>query len=63
MHDFVILNPFPLCLLSRQRPYYLLPKDATHLNHQYKELQLADTNKYLLMFPLKVKHSLQHQLT
>jgi hypothetical protein len=29
----------------------------------YKELQLDDTNKYLLVFPLKAKHLLQHQLT
>jgi hypothetical protein len=26
------------------------------LIHQYKELQLDDTNKYLLVFPLKAKH-------
>jgi hypothetical protein len=28
-----------------------------------KELQLDDINKYLLVFPLKAKHLLQHQLT
>jgi hypothetical protein len=43
--------------------YILQPKDATHLIHQYKELQLDDTNKYLLLFSVKAKHSLQHQLT
>jgi hypothetical protein len=38
-------------------------RNANHLIHQYKELQLDDTNKYLLVFPLKAKHLLQHQLT
>jgi hypothetical protein len=34
-----------------------------HLDILYKELQLDDTNKYLLVFSLKAKHLLQHQLT
>jgi hypothetical protein len=38
-------------------------KDATHLFHQCEKLQLEDTNKYVLVFSVKAKHGLQHQLT
>jgi hypothetical protein len=36
---------------------------ATHLFYQCEKLQLDDTNKYVLVFSVKAKHALQHQLT
>jgi hypothetical protein len=60
--EFIIQVLVHLDILVEPR-HYSQAKDATHLIHQYKELQLDDTNKYLLVFPLKAKHSLQHQLT